>query len=172
MKPACNIEGCSKPVDSHGMCGMHSQRMRRYGDPHYVTPEQQRRANNREAQLARFDSVKPTTYRKRNGRHEHRVVAEQMLGRALKPGEIVHHIDGNKHNNDPSNLEVMTQSQHVYEHIQPEAVVLEWDGREWSPRELANALGMQHRTIYARLRAGWSVERIATTPVRKWERCS
>ncbi len=56
------------------------------------------------------------TYRKRNGRHEHRVVAEQMLGRPLRAGEIVHHIDGNKLNNDPANLAVMTQGQHMREH--------------------------------------------------------
>ncbi len=35
------------------------------------------------------------TYTKRLGRHEHRVVAEQMLGRALNVGEVVHHMDGN-----------------------------------------------------------------------------
>lgn len=55
-------------------------------------------------------------YVKRGGRHEHRVVAEEMLGRPLRKGEIVHHKDGNKHNNDPSNLEVMTQSEHMREH--------------------------------------------------------
>ena len=36
---------------------------------------------------------------------EHRYVMEQKLGRKLKPGEEVHHIDGNKMNNDPENLE-------------------------------------------------------------------
>lgn len=55
-------------------------------------------------------------YRKRMGRHEHRVVAEQILGRPLLPGEIVHHRDHDKTNNDPSNLEVMTQSDHIRLH--------------------------------------------------------
>lgn len=56
------------------------------------------------------------TYVKLRGRHEHRVVAEAMLGRRLKPGEIVHHIDGNKKNNNHGNLKVMTQSEHIREH--------------------------------------------------------
>jgi hypothetical protein len=57
------------------------------------------------------------SYRKRAGRHEHRAVAEEAMGRPLRPGEVVHHIDGDKHNNDPSNLRVMGQGDHVREHI-------------------------------------------------------
>lgn len=56
------------------------------------------------------------SYRKRNGRHEHRIVAEQKIGRPLNPGEIVHHIDGNILNNQPENLEVMTQAEHMRRH--------------------------------------------------------
>lgn len=96
---------------------MHAQRVRRYGNPDYVTSEADWKKLCREAHLQRVgDSVKPTTYRKFHGRHIHRVVAEEMLGRPLKRGEIVHHIDGNKHNNDPSNLQVMTQSEHMKLH--------------------------------------------------------
>ena len=35
---------------------------------------------------------------------DHILVAEEMLGRYLKPDEVVHHIDFNKLNNDPENL--------------------------------------------------------------------
>lgn len=55
-------------------------------------------------------------YIKRNGRHEHRVVAEEKIGRPLLPGEIVHHDDENKRNNHPDNLIVMTQSEHIRLH--------------------------------------------------------
>ena len=56
-------------------------------------------------------------YTKENGVHKHRVVAEKMLGRPLRPGEIVHHEDGDKSNNAPYNLKVMTQSEHIREHL-------------------------------------------------------
>lgn len=56
-------------------------------------------------------------YTKINGVHEHRLVAEKMLGRPLEPVEIVHHIDGDKRNNNPDNLKVMTQSDHIREHL-------------------------------------------------------
>ena len=46
----------------------------------------------------------------------HRVVMENHLGRLLDKTEIVHHKDGNKKNNDVSNLEVMTASEHASHH--------------------------------------------------------
>lgn len=113
----CCIEGCSKPLKSNGMCSMHAQRVRRHGDPNHVTSTEDWKKRCREGALRRCnDEAKPTTYRKLHNRHAHRVIAEQMLGRPLERGEIVHHIDGNKHNNDPSNLRVMTQAEHLRLH--------------------------------------------------------
>lgn len=65
----------------------------------------------------RFGTGKCDTYLKKNGRHIHRSVAEAKLGRPLKPGEVVHHIDHNKKNNDPDNLMIFkSQSEHAQWH--------------------------------------------------------
>ena len=47
---------------------------------------------------------------------EHRLVMEGLIGRFLTKDEAVHHIDGNKQNNEPSNLVLMTKSEHSILH--------------------------------------------------------
>jgi hypothetical protein len=42
---------------------------------------------------------------------EHRLVMELMIGRALRPNENVHHKDGDRLNNEPSNLELWVKRQ-------------------------------------------------------------
>jgi hypothetical protein len=60
---------------------------------------------------------KGKTYTKTKGRHTHRVVAEERLGRSLLPKETVHHADENKLNNDPGNIEVLPdQATHMQKH--------------------------------------------------------
>lgn len=51
---------------------------------------------------------------------KHRYVMELHIGRVLLPTEIVHHIDCNKLNNDISNLQVMTRSDHNRLHSEME----------------------------------------------------
>lgn len=49
-------------------------------------------------------------------RRKHVYVMEQRLGRKLRQGEVVHHVDGNKLNNTIENLEVMLSSEHTILH--------------------------------------------------------
>lgn len=44
--------------------------------------------------------------------YEHRLVAEQKLGRRLKRGELVHHVNHVKTDNRPDNLDVVTSHAH------------------------------------------------------------
>lgn len=48
--------------------------------------------------------------------YEHRLVAETKIGRALRPGEQVHHKNHDKTDNRPENLEVVTIQEHRLEH--------------------------------------------------------
>lgn len=96
-------------------------RLNRDLNPTRMTPETRNKLR-----VAKLGSGEGKTYSKRFGIHEHRIVAEQILGRKLQPGEVVHHIDGDKRNNSPINLMVLkSQSEHAKLHIREKAF---WNG--------------------------------------------
>ena len=66
-------------------------------------------------------SIKPNGYveftrGEHKGRSVHRVVAEQTLGRELSSDEHAHHVDEDRANNDPGNIEVMPAFEHLSLH--------------------------------------------------------
>lgn len=71
--------------------------------------------------------------RRTDGIPKHRYVMEQFLGRKLLSTEIVHHIDGNKLNNDIQNLQLLSVKQHSKIHgdyfrvpfVKPKEVLVE-----------------------------------------------
>lgn len=44
--------------------------------------------------------------------YEHRMVAEKKLGRRLKAGELIHHLNHDRADNRPENIEVMPSRAH------------------------------------------------------------
>ena len=134
----CTIEGCGLKMRCKGLCDKHysvlknSRKMTPCGCGcggltayNFVWGHHTRLFSNEEqSRRARFNdgssqrgSGDGKSYRKLHGRHEHRVVAEAALGRSLVPGEVVHHIDGNKFNNSADNLKVMSRADHLREHF-------------------------------------------------------
>lgn len=82
------------------------------------------------------------SYPKIKGRHAHRVVMEEQIGRKLGPDEIVHHDDENILNFDADNLVLTDRSEHARHHF---------SGRKQSEEHVRKRVESRARTMLGRL---------------------
>lgn len=55
--------------------------------------------------------------------YEHRLVMARILNRCLNPWEDVHHVNHNRHDNGPENLQVVSKSEHTRRHMMGDGLV-------------------------------------------------
>lgn len=65
-----------------------------------------------------YDNGKGYFYNAARRLYLHRYVWEKANGIKIPEGHHVHHIDGNKNNNDPSNLQMLTADEHRVLHVE------------------------------------------------------
>ena len=118
---ACKIDGCGGDILARKMCSSHYHRWwraRRDGDEDRPLDER-RDGKNRSLPIGtvrpmgEYLAVKVADVKNGNNwRPQHRVIMAEKLGRPLRRGEIVHHINGVKDDNRLENLELWVARGH------------------------------------------------------------
>jgi hypothetical protein len=108
----CSVEGCRRPATSLGLCDKHYQRFRHTGDPEgfrHGTPGRPYTPGKTLVSTKGYVMIRlgPGLWVKES-RHK----LETALGRKLGSSECVHHLDGDKQNDDLSNLTAMPHGEH------------------------------------------------------------
>lgn len=103
----CTVEGCGRTSAARGWCDKHWARWRRTGDPLGST---RKRSAGSYTHGYRIWSENGKAYL------EHRRIMEGIVGRPLLRREHVHHINGDRADNRPENLELLSVKEHRARH--------------------------------------------------------
>lgn len=105
----CKVNGCTKPHSGRGYCNMHLMRVLTNGAPGKVGPIHDGSGYIKDGYRIINKPGHPNANAK-SAIAEHVYVMSNVLNRPIVRGETVHHKNGIRHDNEPSNLELWTKN--------------------------------------------------------------
>jgi hypothetical protein len=137
VRGICSLEDCTESHLAKGYCSSHYYKWKNNGDPYWIQPKcPPKRVEDKNGYIE-LTNMHDYPGSKKNGRiFEHRYNMSEHLGRPLLPHENVHHKNGQRDDNNISNLELWSTSQPSGQRVKDK---LEWAVafvRQYSPEIL------------------------------------
>ena len=144
----CTASDCTRPAKAKGLCAPHCKRAVKYGDVQADRPI--RSATGAGGLSHGYWKIPVPTHERHltNGATaiaEHRLVMARHLGRPLGPGEVVHHINGNRTDNRIENLELWSTVQPKGQRVEDKVAYALELLRRYQPEALAELPGNYRR---------------------------